>query len=124
MAVLTADTKRLDEFDCEVLRNYFLAAVREMVAVTARAAYSTTFSEGLDFSCALFDDEGRMYAQEGGLAVHVGGLADVMRAMKRAYSDLSPGDVLIHNDPYDGGSHTADVAVGVPIFAADEFIGM
>ena len=114
----------LDEFDCEVLRNYFLAVVREMVAVTSRAAYSTVFSEALDFSCALFDEQDRMYAQEGGLAVHVGGLVDVLKAIRSAYPAMSPGDVFVHNDPYNGGSHTADVAVAVPVFAGGDYVGM
>ena len=121
---MQAGPRKLDEFDYEVLRNYFLAAVREMVAVTARAAYSTVFSEALDFSCALFDADDRMYAQEGGLAVHVGGLTGVVKAMRAAYPRMEPGDVFLHNDPFNGGSHTADVAVGVPVFAGHEFIGM
>ena len=122
MTETTADV--LDDFDHEVLRNYYLAAVREMVGVTVRAAYSTCFSEGLDFSCALFDTRDRMYAQEGGLAVHLGGLADVVEAVREAYREFAPGDVFIHNDPLNGGSHQADVAVVVPMYAGDTYLGL
>src|SRR5438876_2597348 len=121
---LQEKARLLDDFDYEVLRNYFLASVREMVGVTVRAAYSTCFSEGLDFSCALFDERDRMYAQEGGLAVHLGGLFDVVEAIRRAYPEPAPGDVFIHNDPLNGGSHTADVAVAVPMYAGDDFLGL
>lgn len=118
------DRAALDDFDREILRSYFLAAVREMVGVTVRAAYSSCFAEGRDFSCALFDRHGRMFAQEGGLAVHLGGLFDVVEAIEDAYPERAPGDVFIHNDPLDGGSHTADVAIAVPMFAGDSYLGM
>ena len=123
MAVHATPAQALDDFDYEILRNYFLTSVREMVGVTVRAAYSTCFSEGLDFSCALFDAQGRMYAQEGGLAVHLGGLFDVVQAIEQAYPEMAPGDVFIHNDPLNGGSHQADVAVAVPMYAGSTRIG-
>jgi N-methylhydantoinase B/oxoprolinase/acetone carboxylase alpha subunit len=113
----------LDDFELEILRNYFVATVREMVTVTARAAYSTLFSEGYDFSCAVFDREGRMYAQEGGLAVHLGGLADVLVAVYEQYPKVRPGDVFIHNDPLNGGSHQADISVVMPVFIDGTFMG-
>ena len=64
----------LDPFSAEILRNYLLSTVKEMVSTTVRTAYSTCFSEGEDFTCGLFDRDGNMIAQAAGINVHAGGL--------------------------------------------------
>ena len=67
----TPGTKRkskLDPFSAEIIRNHLISTVRTMVETTRRTAYSTLFSEGLDFTCGLFDARGRMVAQGAGHA--------------------------------------------------------
>ncbi|HEY1688269.1 MAG TPA: hydantoinase B/oxoprolinase family protein [Solirubrobacteraceae bacterium] len=106
----------LDSLTLEVMRRHLISSVAEMVRTTTRTAYSTVFSEALDFSCALFDEDGRMIAQAAGLPVHVGALGDALQDMFRYYDSFERGDVIIHNDPYAGGTHQADVAVIRPMF--------
>ncbi len=56
----------LDPFSAEIMRNYLISTVKEMVTATVRTAYSTCFSEGEDFTCGLFDRNGNMIAQAAG----------------------------------------------------------
>jgi len=56
----------LDPFSAEIMRNYLISTVKEMVNTTVRTAYSTCFSEGEDFTCGLFDRDGNMIAQAAG----------------------------------------------------------
>jgi N-methylhydantoinase B len=113
----------VDPFTAEILRNYLVSTVKEMVTTTVRTAYSTCFSEGEDFTCALFDARGDMIAQAAGLPVHAGGLPIVARYVLTVLDRFEPGDVIIHNDPYTGGSHQADVVVCRPMFWRDRLIG-
>ncbi len=112
-----------DPFLDEILRNAFLSAVREMIGVTVRAAYSTCLSEALDFTCGLFDAEGRLFAQAGGNPVHIGALDEELQAVLAAVGPVEPGDVLMHNDPFEGADHQSDVIVCVPMFCDGVLLG-
>ncbi|HEY1689107.1 MAG TPA: hydantoinase B/oxoprolinase family protein [Solirubrobacteraceae bacterium] len=108
----------------EIIRRYLISTVEEMVETTRRTAYSTVISEALDFTCALFDGAGRLVAQGAGLPVHVGSLLGAMEVTLDAYGeDFAPGDVVVHNDPYRGGGHQADVVITRPIFHGSERVG-
>src|SRR6185437_13002609 len=112
-----------DYVTSEIIRRYLVATVDEMVRTTTRTAYSTCFSEALDFSCALFDPEGGLIAQAAGIPIHVGAMGDLLKDILAHYTSFDPGDVVIHNDPYAGGTHQADVVVARPMFFGDEMIG-
>ncbi|MDP6559817.1 MAG: hydantoinase B/oxoprolinase family protein, partial [Candidatus Binatia bacterium] len=74
------------------------------------------------FSCALFDAEGRMIAQADHIPVHLGALPLSVLEGIRAMS-FAPGDVVILNDPFHGGSHLPDITLITPIFIDDELFG-
>lgn len=113
-----------DAFTAEILRSYLVNTVKEMVITTTRTAYSTCFCHGEDFTCGIFDADGRMIAQDQGVGVHAGGLELAIAAvMREATGPWKPGDVYLHNDPYDGGTHQADVCVVRPIFAEGVHVG-
>jgi N-methylhydantoinase B len=110
-------TVRSDLFAAEILRSYLVSTVREMVLTTTRTAFSTCFCHGEDFTCGLFDAGGRMIAQDQGVGVHAGGLGGAIASVQRvAGQTIAAGDVFLHNDPYDGATHQADVCVVRPIF--------
>ena len=99
----------------EVFKNRFASIAEEMGMVLRRTAYSPNIKERLDFSCALFDDQGRMIAQAAHIPVHLGAMPiSVATAIERL--DFAPGDVVILNDPFHGGSHLPDVTIITPIF--------
>ncbi len=114
---------KLDPFTSEIIRSYLLSTVREMVNTTIRTAYSTCFSEGEDFTCALFDSKARMIAQAQGQPIHAGALFDAMKSIVNTLGSFDEGDVIVFNDPYDGGSHQADVVVARPMFVGGKHIG-
>jgi N-methylhydantoinase B/oxoprolinase/acetone carboxylase alpha subunit len=113
----------LDPFSAEIMRNYLISTVKEMVNTTVRTAYSTCFSEGEDFTCGLFDRDGNMIAQAAGINVHAGGLTLPVRHFLEKFDEIEPGDVIIHNDPYTGATHQADGAIFRPMFYENTLIG-
>jgi N-methylhydantoinase B len=122
-AVAPAPAAELDPFDAEILRNYLISTVKEMVTTTVRTAYSTCFSEGEDFTCGLFDRDGNMIAQAAGITVHAGGLTLPVRHILDKFAHFEPGYVIVHNDPYTGATHQADGTILRPMFYGDTLFG-
>lgn len=94
-----------------------------MKIVLAKTACSPLLKVAGDFSCGIFDVVGNMAAQGLDLLIHLGSMPDAVRAVVRAFPDLRPGDVFIHNDPYEGGSHLPDVNVVAPAFRNNRLLG-
>lgn len=113
----------LDAFTAEILRSSLISTVREMVATTVRTAYSTCFSEGEDFTCGLFDREGRMIAQAHGVTAHAGSLGDAVAYVIGRAGSVEEGDVFLHNDPYTYATHQADGLMVRPMFAYGQLVG-
>ncbi len=114
---------RTDPARFEVVKNALYAAAEEMKIVLAKTAYSPLLKVAGDYSCGIFDARGDMVAQGPDLPIHLGSMPDAVRAVVRAFSDVASGDVFIHNDPYQGGSHLPDVNVVAPAFAGDTLLG-
>lgn len=115
----------MDAITLEVLRNRFLAIAEEMGAALIRTAYSPNIKDRRDCSCALFDVEGNTIAQAEHIPVHSGVLPwGVKGALELIdVNALVPGDVIMHNDPFVGGTHLPDVIVISPIFVDDKVVG-
>jgi len=97
------------------------AVCEEMGAALARAAFSPNIRDRLDFSCAVFDAAGRLCAQAAHIPVHLGSMAYAMRDLVRG-REWGPGDALVLNDPYLGGTHLPDVTVVMPVFAGGRLV--
>ena len=82
----------------------------EMGAVLRLSALSPNIKDRLDFSCAVFDKQGRLCAQAAHIPVHLGSMAYAMADLVSG-RDWQPGDLLVVNDPYLGGTHLPDVPV-------------
>jgi 5-oxoprolinase (ATP-hydrolysing) len=73
--------------------------------------------ERLDFSCAVFDGEGRLVANAPHVPVHLGSMGEAVRAIiRRQGAEIQPGEVHALNDPFAGGTHLPDVTVVTPVF--------
>jgi N-methylhydantoinase B len=107
----------------EVVKNALYSAAEEMKIVLAKTAYSPLLKVAGDYSCGIFDAAGNMVAQGPDLPIHLGSMPDAVRAVVAAFPDVAPGDVFIHNDPYQGGSHLPDVNVVAPAYFADRLLG-
>lgn len=117
--------KAPDRVLLEVMRNRFAAIAEEMGISLVRTSYSTNIKDRRDCSCALFDVDGNVIAQAEHIPVHLGvlpfGVKGAIAAM--AEMDLQPGDAIMHNDPYVGGTHLPDMIVVSPIFFEGRIVG-
>ena len=86
-----------------------------------RMSYSSIIRESEDLGAGVFDAQGRELCESDSTPMHIGSLPWYIRGfLDRLEGDISEGDVIVHNHPFLGASHTPDVAVAVPIFAGDE----
>ena len=96
------------------------------MGITLRQTSSSPiFNEGNDYSCAVFDEQARLVSHGEFLPIHLGSLPYSVRfALDEIGVDhLYPGDSVLLNDPFRGGSHLPDITLVTPIFRADELIG-
>lgn len=107
----------VDPITLEVLTQALISTVREMRATVCRTASSVAIYDAKDFSCGLFAPDSQVVAQSEDIGSHVVPLPwSVRSAMEKLGSGLEPGDVILVNDPYSGGTHLNDVTVIYPIF--------
>ena len=111
--------QKINPITLEVVCEGLIAIVREMRASIIRASYSSVIYEFDDFSCAVFSPDGDMVAQSWDHPGHVLPLPWGVRcALDDFENDIGPGDVLMLNDPYRGGTHLNDVTIICPVFDA------
>ncbi|MEJ2068638.1 MAG: hydantoinase B/oxoprolinase family protein, partial [Deltaproteobacteria bacterium] len=101
----------LDPVTLEVFKHLMLAIPEEMGANLQRTAFSPNIKERLDESCALFDARGRLICQAEHIPVHLGAMPSAVEAVAADFPKLAPGDQVIVNDPYRGGSHLPDITL-------------
>jgi N-methylhydantoinase B len=113
----------VDPITLEVVCEGLIAIVREMRATVIRASYSPVIWDMDDFSCALFDAQGQMIAQSEDHPGHVLPMPWSVRcALEDFEGDLRPGDVILLNDSYRGGTHLNDVTMLYPLFDGGDLI--
>jgi N-methylhydantoinase B len=110
-------TATVDPVTSSVVQHRLSGIVAEMGEAMLRTSYSQILNSSRDFSLAICDVQSRLIAQADHIPVHVGALPWAARAVEARFSDVAPGDVILMNDPYHGGSHLPDVTVFVPVFA-------
>ncbi|TDI72547.1 MAG: hydantoinase B/oxoprolinase family protein [Bacteroidetes bacterium] len=108
--------KAYDPISLEVYRHRFEGIAEEMGTALKRAAFSPNIKERLDYSCALFDAEGKLVAQAAHIPVHLGAMSESVQAAQERVGTWSPGDVVVLNDPYLGGTHLPDLTMISPVF--------
>jgi N-methylhydantoinase B len=107
-----------DPIRLEVFKHLFAAIADEMGTVLRKASYSPNIKERRDFSCAVFDGNGQMIAQAAHIPVHLGSMPlSVKAAVDRFSGKLQPGDVVVLNDPFRGGTHLPDITMVSPVFS-------
>jgi N-methylhydantoinase B len=116
--------RTIDPITFEVLRNAIDSVLDEMALTIIRSARSTIVRDAMDFATSFFDAEGQLLAQGLTLPFHLGGMPDALMAVRSLFGkELSPGDVFILNDPFEGGSHLPDIFMFRPIFVGDRLAG-
>ena len=107
--------QEVNSIGLEIFRNLLSSVAEEMGEVLQRTAYSPNIKERRDFSCAVFGSDGCLAAQAAHLPVHLGSTQESVKAAIRAV-DMVPGDSVILNDPYMGGTHLPDITLIEPVF--------
>jgi N-methylhydantoinase B len=113
----------LDPITLEVLIEALIATVREMRATVWRTASSVAIYDAKDFSCGLFAPDSQVIAQSEDIGSHVVPLPwSVRAAIEKMGATLAPGDAILINDPYSGGTHLNDVTIIYPVFREGRLI--
>ncbi len=99
----------------EIFKSLFHSIAEEMGAALKRTAFSPNIKERRDYSCALFDRDGNMVAQGDHMPVHLGSMPLSVAAAIRQRT-IGPGDMVILNDPYAGGTHLPDITLVSGVF--------
>ncbi len=101
----------------EIFHGLFTSAAEQMGSVLRNTAHSVNIKERLDFSCAVFDPEGRLVANAPHIPIHLGSMGETVRAVCEARNGrFLPGEGFLHNAPYRGGTHLPDITVVTPVF--------
>jgi 5-oxoprolinase (ATP-hydrolysing) len=100
----------------EIFNNLFMSIAEQMGYALQNTAYSINIKERLDFSCAVFDAEGRLVANAPHMPVHLGSMDASVDTVIRGNPDPRPGDAYVLNAPYNGGTHLPDITVVTPVF--------
>lgn len=108
-----------DPIALEVFRNLLYAVAEEMGVTLRRTAFSPNIKERRDYSCAVFDAQGRMVAQGEHMPVHLGSMPLSVEAAIR-HVPMAPGDMVVVNDPFKGGTHLPDITLVAPVYVGKE----
>jgi N-methylhydantoinase B len=104
-----------DIIEVEVFNKLFSSIAEEMGIILGRSSFSSNIKERRDFSCAIFDASGDLVAQAAHIPVHLGAMPMTLTSVL-SEMPLQPGDMVITNDPYKGGSHLPDITLIEPVF--------
>jgi N-methylhydantoinase B len=113
-------TRAVDPITRSVVEHRLSSIVTEMGEAMLRTSYSQILNSSRDFSIGITDVQGRLVAQADHIPIHVGALPWATKAVEERFKDVVPGDVILMNDPYHGGSHLPDLTAFVPVFDGDE----
>jgi N-methylhydantoinase B len=115
---------RIDPVRLELVKNAVGSIVDEMVLTVVRIAYSSIMKDTMDLSSAFCDRYGRLIAQGLSVPLHLGSVPDAIDALRAEFGDtLAPGDIVITNDPYQGGMHLPDIFMFYPVFVEERLLG-
>ena len=106
---------RRDPVELEIFKNLYHSIAEEMGAALRRTAFSPNIKERRDYSCAVFDGEGEVIAMGDHMPVHLGSMPMSVRAAIDAGA-MEPGDMVMLNDPFRGGTHLPDITLVAPVY--------
>ena len=117
MARREAIGAKADPVMLEIFNHLFMSIAEQMGVTLQNTAYSVNIKERLDFSCAVFDRDGRLIANAPHMPVHLGSMdRSVESIIRDNIGRIRSGDVFALNAPYNGGTHLPDITVCTPVF--------
>src|SRR4030081_330768 len=109
-----SDVMRQDPIELEIFKNIYHSIAEEMGSALRRTAFSPNIKERRDYSCAVFDAAGEVIAMGDHMPVHLGSMPMSVRAAIDAGA-MEPGDIVMLNDPFRGGTHLPDITLVAPV---------
>ncbi|MGD0730877.1 MAG: hydantoinase B/oxoprolinase family protein [Terracidiphilus sp.] len=106
---------KVDPIELAIFQSAMHSIAEEMGAALRRTALSPNIKERRDYSCAVFDSQGRVIAMGDHMPVHLGSMPMSVQAAVAAIH-FAPGDIAILNDPYAGGTHLPDITMVLGVF--------
>ena len=115
----------LDPVTFEVLRSLFEYTCARMSQILQKTSFSPILYDMVDFSNAIYDADLQLLGQAANCPVHLAAMQFSARAAGQRFGlkNLKEGDVIVLNDPYEGGTHLNDITFTMPIFFRGRILG-
>jgi N-methylhydantoinase B len=115
---------KYDPIKLEIFKHLLSAIAEEMGAILRKASFSPNIKERRDYSCAIFDEQGNVIAQAAHIPVHLGSMPLSVKSAISKFNDhaehFQPGDTIILNDPFLGGTHLPDITLVTPVYLSED----
>jgi len=119
--------QEIDALTMQIMQGRFDLIIKEMCYRLIRSAYSSIVRESEDMGAGLFTLDGDELAESETTPMMMGTMNGYMKGLLQIFREREfepqEGDVYIHNHPYYGASHAADLGVIIPIFRKGVQIG-
>lgn len=107
----------VDPIQLAIFSNRFMSIADDMSRTLQKISVSANIKERLDYSCAIFDNQGNLCANAPNVPVHLGSMSSAIKYQLQYWkNDLFEGDILCTNSPSVGGSHLPDITIVSPVF--------
>jgi N-methylhydantoinase B len=115
----------LDPITLQVINGALQTIAEEMGHILYRMSFSSIIRESQDLGAGLFDVDFNTLCESESTPLHIGSLPGYLAGITETLQDGAwhDGDVVIHNHPYYGSSHSPDIAVVVPVFHHGRLVG-
>ena len=121
---MTANKTEVDPITLQVIGGALHTIAKEMGHVLYRMSYSSIIRESEDLGAGLFDGNFNTLCESDSTPMHIGSIPAYLRGIDETLHDpWQPGDIVIHNHPYYGASHSPDIAAVAPVFYEGELVG-
>lgn len=122
---MAKDATTIDPITLQVIRGSIETIAEEMAHVLFRMSFSSIIRESEDLGAGLFDTEFNTLCESESTPMHIGSIPGYLHGIQDTLDDGEwyEGDVVVHNHPYHGSSHTPDLAIVIPIFHKGELVG-
>jgi N-methylhydantoinase B/oxoprolinase/acetone carboxylase alpha subunit len=105
--------------ELEIFRNLFVSIAEEMGIVLKRTSFSPNIKERRDYSCAVYDQHAETIAMGDHMPAHLGAMPYSVTEALKCHS-LKPGDLVLLNDPFRGGTHLPDITSVSAVFVDEQ----